>query len=151
MKAKTYLTEITLVVCMGLATAANAHGARDGSARFEAFDADGNGQITLEEIRARGAARFAEIDANGDGAVSADELKARMDKRADRRIERMIDRLDTNADGALSQSELTARRDPAKMMERFDTDASGGISAEEFAEARKAFAKRRGGQKQSDN
>lgn len=44
---------------------------------FRALDADGNGQVTLIEIRPMVEARFRAADANGDGAVVRDELPQR--------------------------------------------------------------------------
>jgi Ca2+-binding EF-hand superfamily protein len=40
------------------------------------FDTDGDGVISLAEVEARRKARFAEVDANSDGKLTAEELKA---------------------------------------------------------------------------
>jgi len=99
---------------------------------FEQLDSNGDGQITQDELQARGAARFAEADSNGDGALSRAELEAQASERMASRIDRMMERLDSNGDGQLSQDEMQSRRDPSRMFARLDTDESGGISQEEF-------------------
>ena len=133
---------------------------------FETIDADGDGEVTQEEMRAHAAARFAEADTDkdgfltpeemmasrvgkraermlerhdtdGNGQLSADELEAAAAERGGKRANRMMTRLDTNNDGKLALEEMTARRDPARIFERLDSDGNGTLSAEEFAEARK--------------
>ncbi len=51
-----------------------------GRARFERLDKDGNGSVSLEEIKAvkpdMTAERFGKLDANGDGQVSHEEMRA---------------------------------------------------------------------------
>jgi len=104
-------------------------------------------------------ARFAQQDSNGDGFLSLDEIKAsRKDKMAEH-----FDKLDTNGDGLLSKEELKAghqkikerrgdddkgprgegdRPDPKKMFERMDADQSGGLSRNEVkGRMAKAFDK----------
>jgi hypothetical protein len=57
----------------GAALDAQADGPRGPMARF---DADGNGTITLAEARAGAAKMFAAADADKDGRVTADEMRA---------------------------------------------------------------------------
>jgi len=137
----------------------------DKGAMFEQIDADGNGAVTQEELRAHAAARFATADADNDGFVTPQEMQAqRGGKRAEKMLERhdankdgkldaaeleaaaesrhgkraakMMQRVDANSDGKLSLEEVSAHRDPGKMFERLDADNNGSLSAEEFAKAR---------------
>jgi Ca2+-binding EF-hand superfamily protein len=107
---------------------------------FEMLDADGDGSVTVGEIKDRAAAEFAAKDGNGDGSLDADELVAAMAENAKKRFEKMIEWRDTDGDGALSQAEL-GMGNGARMFERLDADEDGAISAEEFEKA----AQMRGG------
>jgi len=102
---------------------------------FEELDADGNGEITQAEMDAMKAARFAKVDTNGDGQLSLEELTARGVQKAATHAEKMLERRDANGDGVLSADELSKPHRSGKMFDRFDADGSGTISQEEFEEA----------------
>jgi Ca2+-binding EF-hand superfamily protein len=72
--------------------------------RFDAIDANRDGQVTFEELRAsrkgHGKHGIARSDANGDGKVTRDEFLASAAAR--------FDRLDANRDGALTADEKRA-------------------------------------------
>lgn len=103
---------------------------------FSELDANADGQITMEEMQARGDARLAKIDTDGDGFVSEAEAVEAARARAKDRHARMVERLDADKDGKLSLQELKPKGDRgARMFERADADKSGGISQEEFAAA----------------
>lgn len=121
-----------LVVGAGAAAAKG-----DMDARFDKIDADANGEISQEEIKAHAATRFSNADTDGDGFLSKNELSEMAKARRAKRAGRMIERMDTNGDGKLAIEELQARRDPAKMFERLDKDGSGTLSKAEFEEAAK--------------
>ena len=75
--------------------------------RFDAIDANRDGQVTFEELRAyheaqRGKHGAKSADANGDGKVSREEFLARAGAR--------FDRLDANKDGVLTAEEMKAGR-----------------------------------------
>jgi Ca2+-binding EF-hand superfamily protein len=76
--------------------------------RFNAIDANGDNQITFEELRAYHQAQRGKhaggksADANGDGKVSRDEFLARAAAR--------FDSLDANKDGVLTADEMKAGR-----------------------------------------
>lgn len=103
---------------------------------FTELDADGDGSITIAEVKARSAAHFAESDTNGDGKLSADELTAAVAARAAERaaagMARMIEWRDTDGDGMLSEAEMSDTAG-SRMFARLDANDDGVISAEEFA------------------
>lgn len=161
-----------LAVVVGLvATSAQAReeGHKDGGPkleeRFSQIDADGDGQVTAQELQAQGAARFAAADANGDGALTAEEMtgasqgkhKERLLKRFDtdgdgalsaaelekvgegkmgKRAAKRFEKLDADNSGSVTMEEMQVRMDPTKMIEKLDADSSGGLSMEEFSKAR---------------
>ncbi len=102
---------------------------------FTELDTDGDGQLSVAEIKAIGDARFASMDTNGDGMITADEASAHAagmaSKRAGKMFERMIQWRDANGDGGLSQAEM-GDNGPEKMFMRADGDGDGMISAEEY-------------------
>ena len=75
---------------------------------FDAIDANRDGQVSPEELRAAHGQRggkggmFVKADANGDGKVSQQEFIARATER--------FQRLDANGDGFLTQEEARAGR-----------------------------------------
>ena len=124
-------------------TAADARQGRGGERpSFEELDVNGDGKLTQEELDARSAARFSERDTDGNGALSREELLARAQEGAERRVDRILKRLDANEDGALSPEELAqARRGGGnRFFARVDADDDGAISKEEFEQ----MAQRRG-------
>lgn len=91
-------------------------GMMDGA--FDAFDTDGNGTVSPEELRTGLAAQLTEYDADGDGALSLAEFET-LHSAMIRNF--MVDRfqaLDENGDGKITAEEMAA---PAKRMERMQT------------------------------
>lgn len=159
MKRATLVTGATALAILAGSVAAYADqrgpGMRMGARmNFEEIDANGDGKVTMEEIRAHAQARFDEVDANGDGSITPDEMvahrEAQFAARAEERrarmmkgAERMMERRDADSSGGLSIDEIGPRDGGAQMFSRLDTDGDGAISAEEFAAARDAMEKRR--------
>lgn len=120
---------------------------------FATLDANGDGQVTQDELDAAHAARFAEVDTDGNGTVTAEEMVAHMQAMAEQRredrqarmAERMIARMDQNDDGVLSADEMKpgAAPTPKTMFERLDKDGDGAISQDEFAAAQARMDKMR--------
>ncbi|MDA5094113.1 hypothetical protein O2N63_08420 [Aliiroseovarius sp. KMU-50] len=132
---------------------------------FADLDVDKSGLITSEDLQAKAQARFDGADANGDGELGLDEIKAhvnaiakermeqrhaskdgrghganapRMEKKIEWIASRMLDKRDADNNGTLSMDELMpdqARFD--RMIDRFDVDDDNAISAAEFDEAQK--------------
>ena len=143
---KIMVTSLAILAGTGVAFAQD-RGPRGEGMSFETLDADGSGEITLEDLDALKAQRFAEFDTDGDGMVSSDEFTAHAQARAGERAAQMFARLDADGDGMLSRDVLEARmgRGPGdRMLSRFDTDRSGGVSADEFEAAKERLAERRG-------
>jgi len=109
---------------------------------FARLDADNNGQLTREEMRAgrpargeghrghRGQGRgFGNVDANNDGNITREEFLAGPIAR--------FERMDANRDGVISADERPQRqaRERGERRERVrrDADNNGQISREEFA------------------
>lgn len=143
----TILTFSAAALALGGAGAALAdhHGDKRGPM---AADTDGNGELTLAEVRAHAAQRFARMDANGDGKIDAADREARHAEH--------FAKVDTDGDGELSPAEMKAAREArmekraermedrrARRFERLDSDNSGGVSEAELRAAREARAERR--------
>ncbi|WP_166416656.1 EF-hand domain-containing protein [Cochlodiniinecator piscidefendens] len=112
---------------------------------FEELDVDANGEITQEEFAAHRAARFAGADTDGDGFLTVEELTEAMSSRRERRIERMINRMDANDDGKLSVEEMTAPSERGeRMFARIDADENGTVSEAEFSAMQEHMQNRRG-------
>lgn len=104
-----------------------------GGGMMKHFDADGDGVVSVEEIRARNLERAEAIDANKDGIISIEELEAhRQLMRAERQARRQqhwLERLDANKDGVVSVEEFVAAREA--MIQRLDRNGNGIIDPEE--------------------
>ena len=155
---KITLLSALILAAVTLAPMVEARGSPRERPNFEQIAADGNGELTAEEFAqaraAGGAARFAEVDTNGDGELSVEELtaaaKKRQSDRAERRISKMMERLDADESGTISQEEMTevaGRREGRRgnMIERMDTDENGTVSKAEFEEGVEKFGDREGG------
>lgn len=153
MKTKTQVSAVVIAALMatGMTTTAFAQNAGNRAEHraemFERLDTNNDGSISAEEFAA-GGDRFGQADADGNGILTAEELAAAGQERSERRIARMIERLDTDGDGALSKEEMETRRDskrePGRMFDRIDADDDGVITEEEFEEAQANF---RGGKR----
>ena len=105
------------------------------SKNFDAIDANHDGFITFEELRAwhqanRGqhaALGFKALDKDGDGRISRDEAAAAP------RLAQNFDKIDTNHDGYLTPDELKAAHAAMRQAHwaRIDTDGDGKISLAE--------------------
>ena len=97
---------------------------------FEQVDLDGDGTLTVPEMRAAAAARFNALDMDGDGLVTA---KERQESRSNR-LRIRFERADRNRDGNLDVAEMqeVAKLRARRRHARLDTDGDGMLSLEEL-------------------
>ncbi|MBB5014678.1 EF-hand domain-containing protein [Rehaibacterium terrae] len=86
--------------------------------------------IGVAELEERLAARSAEIDADGDGYISFEELRAWREAQREQRMRERFARLDTDGDGRVSVAEFEARH--RERVARMDADGDGIVTREEF-------------------
>lgn len=92
---------------------------------MQAFDADGDGNVTPEELRAGLEARLAKYDADGGGSLSLGEFEALHSAMI---RETMVDRfqaLDNDGDGQITKEEMTAPANRMETMQRMRDRLTG--------------------------
>lgn len=102
--------------------------------RLRAADTNGDGFLSRDEAAAlpRIAKRFDAIDANKDGQVAFDELRGAHRKA---RGARLFNRLDADNDGKVSKAEALAAAE--KRFDRVDANGDGFVTPEEARAGRK--------------
>lgn len=100
---------VTLAALAGAATAQQAPRAT-AERHAQRADTDGDGRISQAEFVGRRVERLTAADADRDGSVTREELRAQGHARMQQRAEARFARLDANSDGALSREEFTAAR-----------------------------------------
>ncbi len=108
----------------------------DGQKQMQRADKNGDHKISREEAAAypRLAQRFDAIDANNDGFITRDEMKAVHAKVASARLKA----IDTDGDGRISRAEANAKAPRlAKNFDAMDTNKDGYLSKDEMAAAKK--------------
>ncbi len=118
--------------------------------RFDAIDANKDGQLTQDELKAHLAANgykdgrgghgnsHSKLDTDGSKAISRSEAASHP------RLAERFDAIDTNKDGQLTQDEMKAHRatssdkdraqNAEEVFKRLDADNSGGVSKAEAAQ-----------------
>ncbi len=115
------LSTVSLITLAGEGLAAS-YGP-DGDKRFPEFselDLNGDNQISIDEMTAHAKTRFARADQNSDGMLSAQEMTAEHAKASERRINKMIERMDANKDGQVSFEEIQNGRKNRKQDKMFN-------------------------------
>ncbi|HSN20819.1 MAG TPA: hypothetical protein VLS49_09085 [Usitatibacter sp.] len=105
---------------------------------LKAADANGDGVLSRDEALAFAAKRFDSLDANHDGQVTADEVRASFQqKRAEH-----WKKLDTDGDGRISKAEAQANAPRlAARFDQLDANGDGFLTPEEL---RAGFGHRHG-------
>jgi Ca2+-binding EF-hand superfamily protein len=94
--------------------------------KLDMFDADKNGDVTLEEFTKVANERFAKADADKDSKLTVAEVAAEIERmRAEEMAKRMIARFDANDDGVLTAEE--AANGEKKMFAMLDKNDDGKI------------------------
>ncbi|MEO7743568.1 MAG: EF-hand domain-containing protein [Usitatibacter sp.] len=140
MKSVIALTAIALASAATVVIAAPEGQPRHGAMleRLKAADTNGDGFISRSEAAAlpRLAEHFDQIDANHDGRVSFEELRAFHAANRGAHRKSMMKRIDTDGDGKISKAEALAAA--AARFDRADANKDGFLTAEELHAARKA-------------
>ena len=166
MKRTTKFVLVPLVAAAGLSLvaggAALAFGQSHGHGQFERgekllnaefadFDLDGNGLITIEDLKAQADARFAAADTDGDGKLSMDELTAAAQARmAERMATNMAERGGMGQSQGQHQGRMGAQGPDMEkrlrwmtetMLDRRDADGDGFLSRAELQDEEKSLAR----------
>lgn len=78
-------------------------------ARHARADADSDGRVSQAEFVQSRVSRLTTLDANRDGTVTVEEMRAAREARQAERRVAMFDRLDADKDGSISRAEFEAR------------------------------------------
>ncbi|MAW87114.1 MAG: acid-shock protein [Phyllobacteriaceae bacterium] len=107
-----------------------------GGRMFGRADTDNSGDISLEEFSAAMGGRILGADADGNGELTVGEVAdAIIRMRAERRAQRMIERLDMDGDGKLTTAEIENRQ--KKIFALMDRNDDGKVDRDEIARSRR--------------
>ena len=124
---------VGLMVALG--GAAMAAGGDRHAKIFNRLDTNGDDKVSPTEFRPFADRRFVRFDADGDGTVTSEEVKAHLMQRVERQHKRLMRRFDTDGDGKVTQAEYGER--VATMFDLIDKNDDGAISREEAQKMRK--------------
>lgn len=152
MKSAKFIPAILISAVAITGTSVLAAGPKDREpVTFQELDANGDGQVTKEEMQAHRNQRFTDADTNGDGKLSVEEMQAAAQKKTQDRVTKMFEKNDTDQDGFLTEDELPKPRRAGKMFDRIDADNNGSISEQEFADAKDKMGRKHKKNRQSDS
>lgn len=106
--------------------------------RIKAADTDGNGMLSRQEAAALPmiAKHFDEIDANGDGQVTMEELRAFHEKHRAAAMAAHFKKIDIDGDGRISKAEAQANAPRLfAHFDQLDANGDGFITPEELQAA----------------
>lgn len=87
--------------------------------------------------------KFVAADANKDGKLSKDEVDVCVNKRADKKAEELLQKMDVNGDGFLTKDELKGKNLQKMGFADADTNADGKLSKDEVV----AFTEKKAAEK----
>lgn len=131
--------KITLYAAAGLAALLLTAGAAQAQAQSQSqatparptpFDANRDGRLTYEEMRARAHQQFARLDGNRDGRLTRQEAMEAMEARQRLRAERGAGGGRPAADSVLTRDEFRQRAD--QRFARLDANSDGRLTREEM-------------------
>ena len=131
---------LLVALCIVTAIAGGADAQQgDSEAMTARADANGDGDITWEEMTALRAQTFARLDRNGDGVVnSSDSPPSPFSGRFSNALHTLQADFDADGDGEIVEAELTGA--PSPLFEAGDTDGDNVLSADEILALREASA-----------
>lgn len=131
---------LLVALCIVTAIAGGADAQQgDSEAMTARADANGDGDITWEEMTALRAQTFARLDRNGDGVVNSGDSPPRpFSGRFNNALQTLQADFDVDGNGEIVESEFMAA--PAPMFEAGDTNGDSVLSAEEISALRGARA-----------
>jgi hypothetical protein len=138
MKTVAILTALALASAATLTFAQAGPGRGALLERLKAADTNADGMLSRAEAAAlpRIAAHFDEIDANKDGQITMEELRAFHAQRHADHAGAFMKRMDTDGDGRISKAEALAAA--AARFDAVDTNKDGFITPDEMKAARKS-------------
>ncbi len=123
--------------------AAGAMAGPRGGGHWEKMDANGDGELTADEMSAHHAEMIEKADADGNGSVSREELRAyHKAKRAEWREKRNPD---VNDDGVIDRTEFVNAA--GERFDRLDKNGDGVLSEDERPRRRGHHRRNKGGDK----
>lgn len=137
----TALTASLLLGTVVIAPEAHAQKRRfDAVIPLEELDANGNGELTFDEMQAALEAKFEGFDADNSGFITLNDLPLilplteKQEERRQRRLAKIQERMSENGID-IDDEQLEARGLPTRMrfMARHDKDADEAVSFEEFS------------------
>jgi Ca2+-binding EF-hand superfamily protein len=103
---------------------------------FQRVDMNNDGKLAPEELAVVVKKREWAIDANGDKQVSAVEIETAMQKRLEKRRDRIMALMDGNKDGVITEAEMDQVLND--MFDKADTDDDGSVSLAEIQNFKRA-------------
>lgn len=120
-----------IIVGIGLLSAP-AFAEERGGRMWDKLDADGDGRVALSDLKGKHAERLAKADANGDGYITREEMRAYSEaRRSEWRAKRFPD---ANGDGSVSRSEFEAAS--KERFDKLDKNGDGKLTEDELSPRR---------------
>jgi len=113
-----------------------------GSSKFmEYFDSNGDNIVTLSELNEASKERYAKMDADGNGEVNMEEFQTYLgDRKAQWREQRFVE-MDSNGDSQISKEEYVLYKQKRAEQRYLDMDADndGIVSKEEYLSQKRGY------------